>query len=553
MSDRITVGELVALFLERCRVSTAFGVISIHNMPILDAIGRRGVIRFVPARGEAGACNMADAHARVSGSLGVCVTSTGTAAGNAAGAMVEAQSAGTPLLHLTGQIETAFLDQDRGYIHEARDQLGMLRAISKTAFRVASAGTALATLKDAVHRAMMPPAGPVSVEIPIDIQEELVDRPADLSPLPVQPPAPSEAALDGLAEQLVRARRPLIWLGGGARHAGRAVQQLADLGIGIVTSTQGRGILPENDTRTLGAFNMQGPVEALYASCDAMLVAGSRLRGNETLKYTLSLPRPLYQIDVSAGADGRSYPADLFVRGDAALALEGLALRLSGRLDIDPHFAADIRTARAAAEQQLREGLGPYELLADATQQVAGSGFVWVRDVTLSNSTWGNRLLKLYGPRDGVHALGGGIGQGLAMGVGAALAAEGRKTLCLVGDGGFQLNQGELATAAQERADLAILLMNSGGYGVIKNIQDARFEGRQYYSDLLTPEFGQVCAAVGIPHQRLTTLDGAAAALASAVATPGPALVEVDMAAVGDFARPFAGPPVRTRPMEPAQ
>ena len=128
-SDRqtATVGDIISAFLHRCGVSTAFGVISIHNMPILDAIGRDEQIRFIPCRGEAGAVNMADAYARVSGGLGVVVTSTGTGAGNGAGALVEAQTAGTPLLHLTGQIETAYLDRNQAYLHEARDQLTMLK------------------------------------------------------------------------------------------------------------------------------------------------------------------------------------------------------------------------------------------------------------------------------------------------------------------------------------------------------------------------------------------------------------------------------------------
>ena len=129
MSERITVGELVAAFLERCTARAAFGVISIHNMPILDAFGRRAAqaagrgepppIRFVGARSEAGAVNMADGYARVSGGIGVAITSTGTAAGNACGAMVEALTAGTPVLHLTGQIEVPYLDRDLAYIHEA--------------------------------------------------------------------------------------------------------------------------------------------------------------------------------------------------------------------------------------------------------------------------------------------------------------------------------------------------------------------------------------------------------------------------------------------------
>ena len=151
---KVTVGHAIAAFLERCGVKCAFGVISIHNMPILDAIAARGAIRFVSARGEAGATSMADACARTTQSLGVCITSTGTAAGNAAGGMVEALTAGTPLLHITGQIETPYLDRDLAYIHEAPDQLTMLEAVSKQAWRVRSADTALATFKQAVHCAL---------------------------------------------------------------------------------------------------------------------------------------------------------------------------------------------------------------------------------------------------------------------------------------------------------------------------------------------------------------------------------------------------------------
>ena len=139
---QITVGELAVRFLEQCGTRAAFGVISIHNMPILDAFNtRRGTptaIRFVSARGEAGACNMADAYARVTGTLGVCVTSTGTGAGNAAGALVEALTAGTPMLHLTGQIEAEYLDRDLGFIHEAPAQLAMLQAVSRPRFASAT-------------------------------------------------------------------------------------------------------------------------------------------------------------------------------------------------------------------------------------------------------------------------------------------------------------------------------------------------------------------------------------------------------------------------------
>lgn len=545
MPEQVTVGELTARFLEACGVDTAFGVISIHNMPILDAFGQRNTIRFVPSRGEAGAVNMADAYARVRGGLGVAVTSTGTAAGNAAGAMVEAQTAGTPLLHLTGQIELPYLDRRWSYIHEAVDQPGMLKAVSKAYFRIWSPEAALGVLQEAARCALTAPTGPVSVEIPIDVQEAMVDLPETIAPLPLQRASPDAAMLDDLAERLARAKRPLLWVGGGARHAVAEVKALADLGFIVVSSVQGRGIMPEQDARTLGAFNISTPVEDFYKTCDALLVVGSRLRGNETLKYNLKLPRPLYQIDADPQAYGRGYTANFFVAGDAALALAGLADRLRARLKVDGGFAKDAKSALDQAEQQLRGNLGPYDRLVHALQKAMPEDFVWVRDVTVSNSTWGNRLLRIAGPRNGVHAMGGGIGMGAAMGVGAALAARGRKTLVLSGDGGLMLCLGELATAVQENADMMMVVMNDKGYGVIRNIQDARFGGRRYYADLHTPSFPDLAKALGWKHYALDSIEDAEALVAKVAAESGPRMIEVNMTAIGPFASAFAGPPVR--------
>ncbi len=546
---QITVGAAIAAFLEECGVQAAFGVISIHNMPILDAFHERGRIRFVMARGEAGGTNMADAYARTTGSLGVCVTSTGTAAGNAAGAMVEALTAGTPLLHLTGQIETPYLDQNLAYIHEAPDQLSMLKAVSKAAFRVRSVETALGTIKLAVQTALTAPTGPVSVEIPIDIQAALIDMPADLKPLPVVAQAPMDSALDALADRLAKSRRPLLWLGGGARHAGAALARLMAMGLGVVTSTQGRGIVAEDDGRSLGAYTLYKPVEAFYQTCDAMVVVGSRLRGNETLKYELKLPRPLYRIDVDPAAEGRCYGTDYFVNGDAALVLNGLADRLEGRLSIDPAFMADLRAAHKSAEKSLLDGLGPYTELVRQLQQAAGRNFNWVRDVTVSNSTWGNRQLHIFDPSAGVHAMGGGIGQGLAMGigaaVGAAVTASGRKTFCLSGDGGFILNLGELATAVQEKADVVYVLMNDQRYGVIQNIQDAQYGGRRCYVELHTPDYAQLSASLRLGHARVSDLAELGAGLEKAAAANGPFILEIDMLSIGSFKTAFAGPPTK--------
>ncbi|KWB54374.1 hypothetical protein WL37_00305 [Burkholderia ubonensis] len=553
MSNKITVGELIAAFLEQCGVKTAFGVISIHNMPILDAINSRGNIRYVGARGEAGAVNMADGLARVSGGLGVAFTSTGTAAGNAAGAMVEALTAGTALLHVTGQIETPYLDQDLAYIHEAPDQLTMLGAISKAAFRVRTVETVLPTIREAVRIAQTAPTGPVSVEIPIDIQAAEIDWPDDLAPAHVAVREHDGARVAKLADALAHKRRPLLWLGGGARHARAEVERLVKLGFGVVTSVQGRGVLPEDHPATLGAFNVHAAVEAFYKTCDALVVVGSRLRGNETLKYKLALPQPLFRVDADALADNRGYRNDLFIHGDAKRVLAELADRLEGRLAVDPQFAADLAAAREQAVADVAKGLGPYKQLVDTLQAAVGRDYNWVRDVTISNSTWGNRLLKIFEPRAGVHALGGGIGQGMQMGIGVALAGAAAKTVCLVGDGGLMVNVGELATAVQENANVMIVLMNDQCYGVIRNIQDAHYGGRRCFVDLHQPDFAQFCASLGLTHYRITSLDQAEGVVRDGLAKQGPVLVEVDMLSVGSFASAFAGPPVKKEAPEERQ
>lgn len=554
---QVTVGAVVAAFLEQCGVKAAFGVISIHNMPILDAFAQRGAVRFVSARGEAGAGNMADAYARSTASLGVCVTSTGPAAGNIAGSMVEALTAGAPVLHITGQIETPYLDKGMSYIHEAPDQLAMLKAVSKAAFRVRSVDNVLGTLKRAVQVALTAPTGPVSVEIPIDIQSALTTMPADLSPLPIEAAVPSKAGLDALATRLAAARRPMLWIGGGARRAAAAIRRLQKLGFGVVTTTQGRGTVPEDDPRSLGAYNIQKPVEAFYQSCDAMLVVGSRLRGNETLKYELKLPRPLYRIDADAAAEGRCYATDAFVCGDAALALEGLADRLEAlQYQADPALLTDLRAAHEEAVATLRDGLGPYAELVRQIQSVAGRSFNWVRDVTVSNSTWGNRELRIFEPSAGVHATGGGIGQGMPMAIGAAIGAavtgSGRKTFCLAGDGGFILNLGELACMVQEEAPMVIVLMNDKSYGVIKNIQDAQYGGRRCYAELHTPDYALLCKSIALPHARVSRLEELKGQLDEALAARGPFLLEIDMLSIGDFKSTFAGPPTNTVTQIPA-
>ncbi len=539
-NERITVAEAIVRVLEAYGVDAVFGVISIHNLPVADAIGRRGKTRFVAARGEAGAAAMADGHGRHSG-LGVALTSTGAGAGNAAGALMEALNAGTPLLHITGQVEREYLDRDASFIHETRDQMSLLRGCSKAAFRILHPQQAVAITQRAIQEAMRLPAGPVSIEIPIDVQAARIDVPCTIQRLPLPIPALDVAAVAALAMRLQQAQRPILWVGGGAIGATDAVLRLADLGVPVVSSTHGRGILPDSHPRSLRAFHNATEVARLLAESDLLIVAGSRLRSNETATYSLPLTAKRVQIDIDPAACNRSYPMDAFVLGDCTQVLDLLADALQGAPKRDPLRDRDVCSATIAAEYALREQLGPYATLSDAVRSALPDDGIFVRDITMSGSTWGSRLLNFQQPLQNIHSLAGAIGLALPTAIGCAIANPQRKVLALIGDGGLMLNIGEFATAVQEQLDIVFLVMNDGGYGVMRGIQQKYFGDRQYYNQLHAPDFHALAAAMGMRAWKLDDSRNFDAVLHAAVAHPGPALVEVDMDAIGPLH--FAGPP----------
>ncbi len=535
-----TVGELVADCLYYNGVQTVFGIISVHNLPMMDGIAKRKELRMVMTRGETGASHMADGYARVSGRLGAVVSSTGPGAANTVPGLVEAQFANTPMLHVTGQTLTAYVDRNQGTVHDMPDQLGMLRAVSKAAFRIRSAQEALPILKQAILIALTAPCGPVSVEIPIDIQRSQAHRryaPEEfrVPTPPVQQPA--EVDIDRLAELVLRAKKPMLRVGRGGLSASAEVATLVDMGFGLITSWGGRGVISEEHPMNFGSLNGVGApaVEALYQDVDLMLVVGSGIRSAETLDMKVKMPANLVQIDIEPRADGRTYPTRHFVCGESAAVLSGLLRRIQGRMEIDPAFIEQVKAVKVQAQREFAKSLGPYESFPDQLRAAMPRDAIFARDITLSNSTWGYRLFPMYSPRENIYPASSGLGQGVQLAMGAALGAGGSKVIVLTGDGGFYFNLAELWTAVQEQLDIVFIVMNDKGYGVIKHMQAAMFEGRHRFVDLAGAELMELAKVAGMPGWRVTQADRFGATVETALKTKGPALIEVDMAAIGPF------------------
>ena len=217
--DVRTGGDVLVAAMRAAGVDVAFGVISIHNLPLVEAVDRD--LRFVPVRHEAAAINAADSYARATGRIGVALTSTGTGAGNAAGAMLEALTTGSRVLHVTGNIDSAQLGKDRGVYHEVPRQLEMLGTVSRHALRVDAARRSERTLAEAVRLLDTAPTGPVSIDWPIDLQytadpDKQARVPKTLRTDP-EPQAATKREIAKAARALRRAKRPLIWAGGGTR------------------------------------------------------------------------------------------------------------------------------------------------------------------------------------------------------------------------------------------------------------------------------------------------------------------------------------------------
>lgn len=539
--SRPTGGDVLVQLMKAHGLDTAFGVVSIHNLPLVEAIDRD--LRFVPVRHEAAAVNAADGYSRATGRVGVAITSTGTGAGNAAGSMLEALSAGSRVLHVTGQIDSEFLGSGRGVIHEVPRQAQMLESISRFSATIGTVRDARRVLEAALADVTTAPYAPASVEWPIDLQylsDPADQEPAD-APAPVAPGVVTDGQLAEAAALLARAERPLVWAGGGARRIGPPLTALIErLGAGLLTSNAGRGSVPEDHRLVLGNFASNPGLDELIGQSDLLLSIGTHFRSNETRHYRLSLPTPHIAIDIDPAALGRVYRATVGLAADAADVIPALLDRLDTDRSVSG-WADQVTKARAAVRQSLADGIGAYDGMCASIRARLPREAVIARDVTIPSSSWGNRLLEIYDPRSNIFPLGGGIGQGLAMGIGASLGRPEVPTLIIAGDGGLAVHLGELGTLAGTRAPCILVIFNDGGYGVLRNLQAASSD-RLSGVDLFTPDFARLAAAYDLPHALVRTARDFDTALAESLELSGPSIIEVDVTTMTPSPRPFVPP-----------
>src|SRR5215469_9106262 len=358
MTMEMTGGEAVVSALEALGVRHVFGIVSVHNLPIYDAIARRGTITPIGVRHEQAAAHAADGYARATGELGVVIASTGPGTTNTMTGLFEAGLASSPVLLVTGQIDSKYLGKGRGVLHEAEQQRLMLASVCRRAETVRRtediARTVVAVAEDI--RAGRPQPG--AVEIPIDQQYRRAEVVVpDLRKDSGYGPDPDAVAQ--VAGALSAARRPVLWAGGGviSAGAGPALTALAErLGAPVVTTIEGRGSIPEDHPLCLGALTTSPAVEDVVSGADLVFAVGTRFQGNATRNWSLPLHGTLAHLDADPAVIGRNYPAALPMVGDARTGLE-LLLGAIAAVSTEPGHAEQARQAADAARTEARAQL----------------------------------------------------------------------------------------------------------------------------------------------------------------------------------------------------
>jgi len=516
-------GDLVVETLTALGVSHVFGIPGQNALGLFDAI-RRSELRFISSRVENNSAFGADGYARVTGAVPVLFLSTGPGGLTALGALQEAYASAVPVLVIASQVPRAGMGLRRGMLHQLDDQKASAANVTKSTAVVRHAADIPSLLTDALRFALSAPAGPVWVEIPQDVLLEPVSIPpvGQLEAAPELRAARPEM-IRAAADLLDAAQRPVILAGGGVRRSpggsSALVELAAKLDSPVVSTVGGKGAIAFSHPLSVGSWIEDRYTTELLEDADVLLVVGTAI-GEVTSNYFTFTPRGrLIHIDAEARVLEANHPA-LAIHADAATALAALDSVVTSRERGDgAAVAASLRRAveERLAGQNLRTELDLMSTLRAAVPSSAHT--FW--DMTIA-AYW---AWSAWDPQDGGFHSAQGAG-GLGFGFPAALAAAiatGQRTFAVSGDGGAMYSIAELATARQHNAPVTWLIVDDGGYGILREYMTAEF-GTATATELARPDFAALATSFGIT-AHTAAVDTVGELVAATWAADGPVVI----------------------------
>ncbi len=508
-------------------VDTVFGMAGTMTVELYRGIRQAG-IRHVQCRNEQGASLMADGYARATGKPGVCTLIAGPGVTNAATGIAQAYCDSQPMLVLSGGTPTMSHGKGWGAVHELNDQAAVTAGFTALSAMVRNPEELpeLIARAYAVFRSSRP--RPVHLSLPRDVLPTLAagDWQPRRSP---SRPAPDPAMIEEAAARLAQSQRPLILVGGGAIGCRKALTEIAErIGAAVLSTNAGKGILPESHPLSLGCSILQKASQQELADADVVLLVGSEVSSGDHFLPKLEISGDLIRIDIDPAELTSVYAAKVPIQADAGIAMQALSAALGQHPPRSQRSQGEVRVRQILASNAanlseleqlharvwkiLRSALPADTIvMGDATQIVYSGTFAMPME---TERCW-------YYP--GTYCA---LGNALPMAIGAKIGAPRRPVIAIAGDGGIMFTVNELATAAEERLPLPVIVWNNDALKEIVDQMDRRQIPRVGVEPR-SPDFVRLAESLGCRATRASSAEHLAKSVRDAFGDDRPTLIEV--------------------------
>ncbi|MBM5795559.1 MAG: biosynthetic-type acetolactate synthase large subunit, partial [Cyanobacteria bacterium M_surface_7_m2_037] len=542
--QRVNGGYALMDSLRRHGVEHIFGYPGGAILPIYDELHKaesRGWLKHILVRHEQGGTHAADAYARATGKVGVCFGTSGPGATNLVTGIATAHMDSVPMVVITGQVPRAAIGTDA---FQETDIFGITLPIVKHSWVVRDPRDIGRIVAEAFLIAASGRPGPVLIDVPKDVGVEEFDytpvEPGSAKPAGFKAtPAPEATAIEAALALIRQARRPLLYVGGGAISCGahQQVHQLAErFRLPVTTTLMGKGAFDEQHPLAVGMLGMHGTAYANFAvtECDLLIAAGARFDDRVTGRLDGFAPRAqVIHIDIDAAELGKTRTPDVPVVADVKQALEAMLSASSGE---DSAGRTEAWLERINSWKQhyplvvpAPEGdIAPQEVVA-MLQELAPKAYI-TTDVG-QHQMWAAQFLHT-GPRRWISSAGlGTMGFGMPAAMGVQTAFPSEQVICVAGDASILMNIQELGTLSQYNLAVKVVVLNNGWQGMVRQWQES-FYGERYSASEMTggmPNFPQVAEGFGVKGVRISERANLRQQLSEALAHPGPAFIEVQV------------------------
>lgn len=510
---KLTGAEMVVRCLLEQGVRTVFGYPGGAVLYIYDELFKSKELRHILTRHEQGAVHSADGYARVTGEVGVALVTSGPGATNAVTGLATANMDSIPLVCISGQVPTALIGNDA---FQEADTVGITRSCTKHNYLVQDVRDLARTLREAFHIARTGRPGPVLVDVPKDVTNqvgEFTEFSGSVDIRSYRPTLTGNARQMKKAVELIReARRPVIYSGGGVilSHGGAEALRKFVLALDVpITSTlMGLGGFPADDPHFMGMLGMHGTYEANMAvsHCDLLIAVGARFDDRVTGKIAEFAPEAkIIHLDVDPTSIAKNVRVDVPIVGDVALVLREMTPMVAApefrraRPDLAPWWAEIVRwRERECLRYPARTDVIQPQMVVETLHRLTGGEAIVATDVG-QHQMWAAQYYALRRPRRWLTSGGlGTMGYGLPAAIGAKAAFPEEPVVLITGEGSLQMNIQELATARQYGLPVKVAILNNGYLGMVRQWQEFFYGSRYSESDMtVTPDFVKLAEAYG--------------------------------------------------------